>query len=116
MADADFHDAAYYRLQCISEATRNLLLIDPSIVERYSEIPWVRVRAIGNINPARVWRDRELGSLGNDIRKWPSRSRIGCESRARIARTLKRRRPLIDPLLLSCRLLLFASSVRRRRP
>ena len=49
MADADFHDAVYYRLQCISEATRNLLLVDPGIVERYAEIPWMRVRAIGNV-------------------------------------------------------------------
>jgi hypothetical protein len=79
MADADFHDAVYYRLQCISEATRNLLLIDPSIVERYTEIPWVRVRHRQH-HPARVRRDRKLGSLGNDLRKWPSRSRIGCES------------------------------------
>ncbi len=49
MADADFHEAVYYRLQCISEATRDLLLVDPGITERHAEIPWMRVRAIGNV-------------------------------------------------------------------
>jgi uncharacterized protein with HEPN domain len=49
IADANVHDAIYYRLQCISEATRKLLLIDPSLLLRYPESPCTRVRAIGNV-------------------------------------------------------------------
>ena len=37
-----------YRLQCISEATRNALALDPTIVARYPTIPWAQVRGIGN--------------------------------------------------------------------
>ncbi len=46
--DADVRDLVVYRLQCVSEATKNVLAFDPSIAERHPLIPWRDVRDIGN--------------------------------------------------------------------
>ena len=47
--DADLRDLVIYRLQCVSEATKNALAFDPTIGDRYPEIPWRDVRDIGNL-------------------------------------------------------------------
>jgi uncharacterized protein with HEPN domain len=47
--DDDLRDLTTYRLQCVSEATRNVLLIDPAIADRNPGIPWRNVRDIGNV-------------------------------------------------------------------
>jgi uncharacterized protein with HEPN domain len=47
--DADLRDLVIYRLQCVSEATKNVLSFDPTIGERHPEIPWRNVRDIGNL-------------------------------------------------------------------
>ncbi len=39
----------YYRVQCVSEAVRNVLTVDPAIAERAPEIPWQNIRGVGNI-------------------------------------------------------------------
>jgi len=46
--DVDLHDLVAYRLQCVSEATKNVLLFDPDIAVRQPEIWWQQARAIGN--------------------------------------------------------------------
>ncbi len=46
--DADLRDLVIYRLQCVSEATKNVLALDPAIAERHPEIPWRSVRDMGN--------------------------------------------------------------------
>ncbi len=46
--DADLLDLVAYRLLCLSEATKNVLVFEPEIVARHPEIPWSQVRAIGN--------------------------------------------------------------------
>ncbi len=47
--DADLRDLVIYRLQCVSEATKNVLVFDPTIGDRHPEIPWRNVRDIGNL-------------------------------------------------------------------
>jgi uncharacterized protein with HEPN domain len=42
-------DLVIYRLQCVSEAAKNVLSFDPTIGERHAEIPWRNVRDIGNL-------------------------------------------------------------------
>ena len=48
-ADADIRDLTYYRLLCVPEAVRNVLQIDPKIVESQPHIPWTAIRALGNL-------------------------------------------------------------------
>lgn len=48
ISDADLLHLVTYRLQCVSEATRNVLIFDPEIVTRHPAIPWPQVRGIGN--------------------------------------------------------------------
>ena len=71
VADADVCDLTYYRLLCVSEAVRNVLQVDPAIVERQPHIPWTAIRALGNIlrheyggiDPSTIWRTFERGDL-----------------------------------------------------
>ncbi len=47
--DADLRDLVIYRLQCVSEATKNVISCDPTIMERHPEIPWRNIQDIGNL-------------------------------------------------------------------
>jgi len=47
--DADLRDLLVYRLQCVAEATKNVLSYDHSIAVRHPEIPWRNVRDFGNV-------------------------------------------------------------------
>ncbi len=46
--DTDLLHLVTYRLQCVSEATKNVLGFDPEIAVRYPEIRWSQIRGIGN--------------------------------------------------------------------
>lgn len=41
--------AVCFDLLCISEATARLLEADPTLAQRYPDVPWRQVRAIGNV-------------------------------------------------------------------
>jgi len=43
------HDAVCYKIQCVSEATVQLLHLDPEIAEEFPNLPWHKIRAIGNV-------------------------------------------------------------------
>jgi uncharacterized protein with HEPN domain len=49
IADILRQKAVFFDFQCISEATARLLDMDPSLPERYIEIPWSQIRALGNV-------------------------------------------------------------------
>ena len=49
LSNRNLRDMVYYRVQCVSEAVKNVLLLDASIVERYPHIEWRKVRDIGNV-------------------------------------------------------------------
>lgn len=49
ITDRDVRHIVYYRVQCVSEAVKNVLAIDPEVASRAPEIPWARVKTIGNI-------------------------------------------------------------------
>jgi uncharacterized protein with HEPN domain len=74
--DADLHDLIYFRLLCVSEAVRNILLLEPDIEGRYPSIPWPKVRAIGNVlrheygdlDPALLWQTFARGQIHDLIR------------------------------------------------
>jgi uncharacterized protein with HEPN domain len=74
--DADLHDLIYFRLLCVSEAVRNILLLEPEIEGRHASIPWPRVRAIGNVlrheygdlDPALLWQTFARGQIHDLIR------------------------------------------------
>ncbi len=69
--DSDLHDSAYFRLLCVSEAVRNVMLLDPALTERNPSIPWSAIRALGNvlrheygeINATIIWRTVVRGEL-----------------------------------------------------
>jgi uncharacterized protein with HEPN domain len=42
-------DAICYSLLCLSEAVARLLYCDSTVVERYAEVPWHKIRGIGNV-------------------------------------------------------------------
>jgi len=49
VTDGDIRHLVYYRVQCVSEAVKNVLALDPEIASRAPEIPWARVKTIGNV-------------------------------------------------------------------
>ncbi len=49
VTDRDLRHIVYYRVQCVSEAVKNVLVVDPEIASRAREIAWPRVKTIGNI-------------------------------------------------------------------
>lgn len=63
--------AICFDLLCISEATARLLDLDPEIARRHGDVPWVQIRAIGNvlrhqyasIDVAIVWETVAAGDL-----------------------------------------------------
>jgi len=70
--DDDLRDLVTYRVQCVSEAAKNLLTLDAEIVSRHPKIPWARVRGIGNrlrheygnVDAEVLWR----AATGGDVR------------------------------------------------
>lgn len=49
LQDSIRQDAVCYGLLCLSEATARLMYLDPTIPERYPEVPWHQIRGIGNV-------------------------------------------------------------------
>lgn len=47
--DDVIYDAALLRLLTVSEATAQLLIVDPEVQARYPEMPWTRIKGIGNV-------------------------------------------------------------------
>jgi uncharacterized protein with HEPN domain len=74
--DADLHDLIYFRLLRVSEAVRNVLLLEPDIEGRQPAIPWPRIRAIGNVlrheygdlDPSLLWQTFARGQIHDLIR------------------------------------------------
>lgn len=70
-ADDIRYDATLYRLQCVSEATTQLLIAYPEIRERYPELPWAQIKGIANVTrhayrfiaPDVVWGAISTGDL-----------------------------------------------------